>query len=78
MQPCPPGTSPWTPWVVAGLSLYVVLALVGVGWLASTAMRAPSSRGKLARWTVTVVVALLAAVGGLAMVLAIGWTGACG
>ncbi|MEM7355334.1 MAG: hypothetical protein AAF657_31270, partial [Acidobacteriota bacterium] len=60
MEPCPPGTSPWSFWVVAGFSLYVLLALAGVGLLARAAIRARSTRKKLLSFAATFFALVLA------------------
>lgn len=76
-QPCPPGTDPWTTWVTIGFLLYVLLALAGVGVSARAAIRARSMRKKLLSFAATLLVAVLAVVGGLGLVMYISWTFPC-
>lgn len=76
-QPCPPGTSPWSFWVVVGFLLYVLLALAGVGLSARAAIRARSTRKKLLSFAGTLLAVVLAVVGGLGLVVYISWSFPC-
>lgn len=77
MQPCPPGTSVWTVWTVGALSLFVLLALVGVALLVRATFRARRWRRRLLLGGATLLTLLVAAFFGFALLIRITWSGTC-
>ena len=77
MQPCPPGSSAWHAWTISLVGLYVLVTLAGVALLARAGLRSQPRPKKVLLGATTLVALVLAAVGGLLLVMGISWTGSC-